>query len=133
MVFIFPIQDKSMIMTSEEINQIAIEWFDAFNNHDLERLLTLYDEDAEHYSPKLKLRLPETNGLIKGKKALRQWWKDSFDRLPSLHYTIIQLTPYDNRVFMEYIRQVDEEGDLRVGETLVINRGLIIASRVYHG
>jgi hypothetical protein len=54
-------------MTSEEINRIAIQWFDAFNHHDLELLLALYDEDAEHYSPKLKVRLPETKGLLKGK------------------------------------------------------------------
>ncbi len=119
-------------MTSEEINRIAIEWFEAFNQHDLERLLSLYDESAEHYSPKLKVRLPETKGFIKGENALRQWWKDSFDRLPSLHYKVIQLTPHDNRVFMEYIRQVNGEEDLRVGETLVINKGLIVASRVYH-
>jgi ketosteroid isomerase-like protein len=119
-------------MTSEEINRIAIEWFEAFNHHDLEWLLSLYDENAEHYSPKLKVRLPETNGLIKGKSALRKWWKDSFDRLPSLRYKVIQLTPHDNRVFMEYIRQVDGEEDLRVGETLIINNGLIVASRVYH-
>jgi ketosteroid isomerase-like protein len=119
-------------MTSEKINRIAIEWFEAFNHHDLERLLSLYDEEAEHYSPKLKVRLPETNGLIKGKNALRQWWKDSFDRLPSLHYKVIQLTPHDDRVFMEYIRQVDSEEDLQVGETLVIINGLIVASRVYH-
>ena len=119
-------------MTSEEINRIAIEWFDAFNHHDLEKLLSLYAENAEHYSPKLKLRLPETNGLIKGKGALRQWWKDSFDRLPSLRYHVIQLTPYDNRVFMEYTRQVEGEEDLRVGETLEIKDGLIMESRVYH-
>lgn len=119
-------------MTFEEINQIAIKWFEAFNHHDLERLLSLYDEEAEHYSPKLKVRQPETNGLIKGKSALRQWWKESFDRLPSLHYKVIQLTPHDNRVFMEYIRKVDGEEDLHVGETLVINNGLIVASRVYH-
>lgn len=119
-------------MTSEEINQIAIEWFDAFNHHDLDRLLSLYSEDAEHYSPKLKVGLPETKGLIKGKRALQKWWQDSFTRLPSLHYKVIQLTPHDNRVFMEYIRQVDGEEDLQVGETLVINNGFIVASRVYH-
>ena len=51
--------------------QIAHAWFDAFNTHDIEMLLALYAEDAEHYSPKLKIRQPETNGLIKGKPALR--------------------------------------------------------------
>lgn len=112
--------------------QIANAWFDAFNKHDIEMLLSLYAEDAEHYSPKLKARQPETNGLIKGKSALRAWWTDAFARLPNLHYTILELTATDSRVFMEYIRQTPGEEDLQVGEVLVIENEKIIASRVYH-
>lgn len=117
---------------TQTLDQIATKWFDAFNRHDLDQLLALYHENAEHYSPKLKVRQPTTNGLIKGKTALNTWWRDSFDRLPSLQYQVVQLTSSQNRVFMEYIRKVDGEEDLRVGETLDVKDGLIIASRVYH-
>lgn len=112
--------------------QIANAWFDAFNKHDIEMLLSLYAEDAAHYSPKLKARQPETNGLIKGKPALRDWWTDAFTRLPNLHYTVLQLMANDSQVFMEYIRQTPGEEDLQVAEVLVIENGKIIASRVYH-
>lgn len=113
--------------------EIAIKWFEAFNEHDLEKLLALYHNDAEHFSPKLKIRLPETQGLIKGKNALRSWWQDAFDRLPSLKYEVNKLTADDEQVFMEYIRHVQDEDDLRVGEVLEIKNGLIVFSRVYHG
>lgn len=119
-------------MTSSELNSIAGKWFDAFNAHDLEQLLLLYDDDAEHYSPKLKVRRPETNGLIKGKDALRSWWRDAFERLPTLKYEVIRLTPFENRVFMEYVRHVKGEEDLYVGEMLEISAGRIIASSVFH-
>jgi len=112
---------------------IATQWFDAFNEHDLEKLLALYHEDARHYSPKLKMRQPETNGMVSGKAALRAWWRDAFDRLPSLQYTPTTLTENDERVFMEYIRRVDDEPDMLVAEVLEIKNGLIVASRVYHG
>ena len=112
--------------------QLALQWFNAFNEHDIEKLLVLYDENAEHYSPKLKIHQPKTNGLIKGKPALRKWWTDAFDRLPDLHYEVIQLTAEDESVFMEYIRQTPGEADLRVGEILTIKAGKIISSRVYH-
>ena len=112
---------------------IANQWFAAFNAHDLEALLGLYADDAEHYSPKLKLRHPETKGLITGKDALRNWWRDAFDRLPSLRYEVMKLTADEDQVFMEYIRHVEGEEDLRVGEVLEIRDGLIVASRVYHG
>lgn len=112
---------------------IAHRWFDAFNAHDLETLLALYAEDAQHYSPKLKARQPETKGLICGKPALRAWWRDAFERLPSLHYEVIKLTSDDAQVFMEYVRHVDGEEDLRVGEVLEIRNDVIVSSRVYHG
>jgi len=113
-------------------NTIATAWFAAFNSHDIESLLALYDEQAEHYSPKLKVHQPATNGYIKGKPALRAWWADAFNRLPHLHYELLQLTSEGEQVFMEYIRQTPGEEDLRVGEVLVIRNGLIVASRVYH-
>ncbi len=120
-------------MSAQNNKQIATKWFEAFNEHDLEKLLSLYNDNAQHYSPKLKIRMPETQGLIKGKQALREWWRDAFDRLPTLQYEVIKLTADDEQVFMEYIRHVNGEEDLSVGEVLQIENGLIVFSRVYHG
>lgn len=120
-------------MTSDSLQAIAFKWFDAFNSHNLEQLLSLYDDEAEHFSPKLKIRKPETNGLVSGKQALREWWQDAFDRLPTLHYKVTSLTANSDRVFMEYIRMVKEEDDMLVAEVLDVKAGKIIASRVYHG
>ena len=120
-------------MSAQNNKQIATKWFEAFNAHDLEKLLSLYNDNAQHYSPKLKIRMPETQGLIKGKQALREWWQDAFDRLPTLQYEVIKLTADEDQVFMEYIRRVDGEDDLSVGEVLQIDNGWIVFSRVYHG
>ncbi len=123
----------SKTMSAEKNLSIAMLWFEAFNAHNLEKLLSLYDEEAQHFSPKLKIRHPETNGLVTGKEALRTWWKDAFERLPSLHYKVTSLTSNQDRVFMEYIRTVENENDMPVAEVLEINENRIIASRVYHG
>jgi len=120
-------------MISSPNKEIATRWFEAFNTHDLEKLLSLYHQTAKHYSPKLKIRLPETHGLICGKDALRQWWQAAFDRIPSLNYEVIKLTADDQQVFMEYIRHADGDEDLMVGEVLEIENGCIVFSRVYHG
>jgi hypothetical protein len=120
-------------MTSQKNETIALKWFDAFNRHHLEDLLALYHNDAKHFSPKLKIRKPETNGLVIGKNALHEWWQDAFDRLPTLHYKVTSLTANNNRVFMEYIRTVEGEQDMLVAEVLEIENGLIVSSRVYHG
>ena len=121
-------------MSSPSSNEtIALQWFAAFNEHNLENLLALYDDNAKHYSPKLKIRIPETNGFITGKPALRQWWQEAFSRLPELHYEVENLTANDKRVFMEYIRQVPGEKDLMVAEVLEIRDDKIVSSKVYHG
>lgn len=120
-------------MSSEINKQIALRWFSAFNTHNLEALLSLYHDDAQHFSPKLKLRFPLTKGFIKGKDALRDWWKESFNRLPSLRYEMLALTSDKGQIFMEYLRHVEGEEDIRVAELLVIEEDKIIASRVYHG
>lgn len=119
-------------MTSEDLKNIAKLWFKAFNEQNLEDLLSLYDDDAQHYSPKLKIREPETNGLIQGKGALRDWWKDCFERLPTLRYQVNKLTADSEQVFMEYTRKVEAEEDMFIGEVLEIKNGKIIFSRVYH-
>ena len=120
-------------MTPEKLNSIAYKWFDCFNNKELEKLLSLYDDEAIHFSPKLKVRQPETQGLISGKEALRTWWQDAFERLPSLQYKVTSLTANGDRVFMEYIRTADGDENMLVAEVLVVKEDKIVASRVYHG
>jgi SnoaL-like domain len=102
------------------------------NQEKTNELLALYDDNAKHYSPKLKIRQPETEGWIIGKAALRAWWQDAFDRLPTLHYKLTALTANNKSVFMEYTRQVSGEQDMLVAEVLEIEER-IVCSRVYHG
>jgi hypothetical protein len=120
-------------MTANKNIHIAQKWFEAFNTHNLDELLSLYDDDAQHYSPKLKIKKPETNGFVKGKAALHSWWQEAFENLPSLQYNPTSFTANDDRIFMEYIRKVAGENEMLVAEVLEIKEGKIIFSRVYHG
>ena len=120
-------------MSTQGNLEIANKWFRAFNEHNLEKLLNLYDDNARHYSPKLKARQPETNGEIRGRAALHAWWQEAFARLPTLSYSCTTLTANDDRVFMEYVRHVAGEQDMPVAEVLEIKDGKIAGSRVYHG
>jgi ketosteroid isomerase-like protein len=112
---------------------IANEWFRAFNAQDLDALLALYHDAAEHYSPKLKQRQPETNGYVKGKDQLRAWWQGTYDLIPSLKYVPSTFTANEQRIFVEYIRLAEGEDEIRVAEVFEIRDGVIVASRVYHG
>jgi heme-degrading monooxygenase HmoA/ketosteroid isomerase-like protein len=112
---------------------IAQRWLSCFEHRDLDGLLALYSDDATHTSPKIRVRHPETGGLLRGKAAMRAWWQDSFDRLPSMRYEATALTANRECVFMEYVRKVDGEPDMPVAEALDVRDGKIVACRVFHG
>ena len=122
-----------MSATSDTLRAIATRWLDCFARHDLEGLLALYADDAVHTSPKIRVRHPETGGVLRGKAALRAWWADAFARIPELGYELVALTADDARVFMEYVRHAPGDPDLPVAEVLDVKDGVIVASRVYHG
>ncbi|MBS1741687.1 MAG: nuclear transport factor 2 family protein [Bacteroidetes bacterium] len=120
-------------MLPADINRsIALQWIDAFNEHDIEKLLSLYADDAIHFSPKLKIKQPETQGWVSGKDALRHWWAGSFQSIPSLQYNLVNLIVNEAQLLMEYLRKADGAPDMMVAEILEISNGLIIKSRVYH-
>ena len=132
-VEVHPLQTPPDDLRPPAIGAIARRWLDCFAAHDLDGLLALYAEDAIHTSPKVRVRHPETGGVLRGKLALRAWWADAFARLPDLGYELSGLTVDRARVFMEYMRRVPGEPELPVAEVLDIEGALIVASRVYHG
>jgi 8-oxo-dGTP diphosphatase len=113
--------------------RLAERWVESFNARDLDRLLSLYADDAVHHSPKMRERQPETRGRITGKPALRAWWADSFDRLSGLSYEPIAITADGERAILEYWRKLPGAADLRVAELFRCARGVIVESYVYHG
>jgi ketosteroid isomerase-like protein len=120
-------------MGAQENREAARRWLDAFNAHDLDALLALYAEDARHTSPKIRALHPDTGGELRGKAALRAWWEDSLRRLPSLRYQAFAITADEDRAVMEYLRHLDGEPPMPVSETLELEEGRIVRSRVYHG
>lgn len=110
--------------------QIARKWIRAFNEHDLDKLLDLYDDDARHYSPRVEKQRPKTRGWLKGKQELRRWWKGSFDRLQGLEYVLKDITSSENKAFIEYVRKVPGQKEEYVMEYLLTRDGSIVESRV---
>ena len=67
------------------------QWIDAWNSHDLERILALYADEAEMTSDKIPLLGFDASGTLRGKDSLRAYWRKGLDLLPNLHFTLIDL------------------------------------------
>lgn len=111
---------------------IGNTWLAAFNARDLDRLVGLYADDAIHESPKLKLAQPETKGQIKGKRALFEWWMSSFEKFPAMRYEPYRVSASGDHVWLHYRRMVPGEPIYDVAELLIIERGKIVRSAVFH-
>ncbi len=108
-------------------------WLEAFNAHDIESLVSLYAADATHTSPKIRALHPDTGGKLHGHAALKAWWLDALQRLPTLRYEALTVTANEDRVFLEYLRHAPDGPPYPVAEVFDVRDGKIVASRVYHG
>jgi ketosteroid isomerase-like protein len=67
---------------------IAKATIDAWNSHDLERILEHYSEDVVLVSPLAVERLGDPTGTVRGKAALRAYFKMGLDAYPKLRFDL---------------------------------------------
>src|SRR5204863_7804402 len=67
------------------------EWIAAWNSHDLERILALYAEDSEMTSDRIQALGLESSGTLQGKARIRAYWGLALQRLPNLHFELIDI------------------------------------------
>jgi hypothetical protein len=68
----------------------AREWVEAWNSHDLERILSHYVDDFEMSSPLIVERLGR-EGVIRGKREAADYWRPSMRLDPPLHFELLDV------------------------------------------
>lgn len=76
------------MLDAEFARRFATEWIDAYNCHDLDRVLAHYAEDIEMTSPLIVTIAGEPSERLKGKAALRTYWAKGLQLLPCLHFEL---------------------------------------------
>lgn len=69
----------------------AAEWIDAWTAHDLNRVLVHYADDFEVRSPLIVTIAGEPSGRLKGKAAVRAYWRKGLQLLPDLHFELVSI------------------------------------------
>ena len=69
--------------------RFAKEWVEAWNAHDLDRVLTHYDEEFEMSSPIIRDLVGEASGTLKGKPAIRAYWSKALAAIPNLRFELL--------------------------------------------
>lgn len=79
------------VIDSTFARALATEWVEAWNAHDVERVLRHYAEDVVLQSPFIAQIAGEPSGRLEGKAALRAYWTRALQMLPSLRFEIIDV------------------------------------------
>jgi ketosteroid isomerase-like protein len=73
-----------------DLLSLGERWIAAWNARDVERVLTLYTDDAEMTSPYIVTLGFDACGTLCGKDALRAYWTKALTFRPKLHFTLLE-------------------------------------------
>ena len=97
--------------------EFAKDWIEAWNSRDLDRILSHYADDIEVSSPLVVERLDQPDGVVKGKDAVREYWRPSMSQERPLTFELLDVLVGVHQITL-YYRSV---GRNLVAETLFIN------------
>jgi hypothetical protein len=78
-------------MDAEHAVAFAAQWLDAWNEPDLEALMAHFADRVVFSSPIAAQILDDSDGVVRGKEALRSYWSEGIRRNPDLHFELDSL------------------------------------------
>ena len=124
--------DYSESFVKEHIDK----WVNAWNNYDLKAVLSMYSDDIEFSSPKIKVVYPERKlSRVTNKRELEEYWTEASKKYPNLHFTPVQIISQGNVCIFEYYATLDDKNKRTslIEKFKFQNDGLINKSSGFYG
>lgn len=102
--------------------EFARRWEHGWNTRDLDALLAHFGEDVVFTSPVAARVVPGSDGVVRGRAALRAYWARGLELLPHLHFEVEQVFAGVGTLVLAYRNQ---DGGL-VSEVLELEDGLVV-------
>ena len=93
------------MLTEDNVRTLASHWIHAWSAHDLDEIMSHYAEDVVLVSPVAARILNDPSGAIKGKGALRAYFKRGLDAYPNLKFDLIDVMWGLSSVILYYKNQ----------------------------
>jgi hypothetical protein len=92
-------------LTRAMAHEIANATIEAWNSHELERILEHYADDIVLVSPVAAERLGDPSGVVRGKTALRAYFTKALEAYPNLHFDLKDVMWGLSSVVLYYVNQ----------------------------
>ncbi|MET3875711.1 nuclear transport factor 2 family protein [Chitinophaga sp. OAE865] len=113
----------------ESLTHIGEAWVQAWNSHNLDEIMSHYDDDIIFYSPLIKKINNDPTGRIQGKEQLRAYFNRGLEAYPDLHFELYHILEGVNSIVL-YYKSIN---DKLSAELMVINeKGLVIEVRAHY-
>jgi ketosteroid isomerase-like protein len=121
--------------SESSVKEHAEKWVNAWNKHDIKTVLSMYSDDIEFSSPKIKAVFPERKpSKITNKSELEQYWTKALKGYPNLHFIPKQTIMQGNLCILEYYAILDGKNKISVIEKFEFqDDGLVKRSSVFYG
>ena len=89
-------------MDKEFAEKFSEHWIASWNAHNMNEILSHYTDDFELSSPIICERMGVIEGVLRGKKAVSEYWALGLARKPKLHFELIDTFVGVNSVVIYY-------------------------------
>ena len=93
------------MLTPDEAWSFANHWISAWNSHDLDAILSHYDDSVELTSPVAARLLSLPDGKITGKESLHAYFRRGLEAYPNLRFQLHDVLAGLNSVVLYYANQ----------------------------
>ncbi len=80
-----------IVITQAFAQQWAQHWIDAWNSHDVDRVLVRYADDVEMTTPFVARATGDPSGSVRGKANVRAYCRGALERMPDLHFELLDV------------------------------------------
>ena len=93
------------MLTEKEAQEFANHWVAGWNSHNLDEIMSHYAADVVLVSPVAAKILSDPSGTVKGKEAVRAYFKRGLEAYPNLKFSLIDVMWGISSVVLYYVNQ----------------------------
>jgi hypothetical protein len=115
-------------MDQRTARAFADRWIALWNSRDLDGVLALFADHVVFSSPTAARLIDGSDGVVRGKAALRAYWAHALSRNPELHFELLGAYAGINTIVINFRHQTG----VHANEVLIFDGDLIVEGHATH-
>ena len=116
------------MIAPKEAQSYAQNWIKAWNDHDIDAILSFYSDSIHHVTPKLTMLFGAASHIIQDKQELRDYFVAAIKRSPELHFSLQEVFSGAESIVIIF----QSTTGIHVAVTLILNKEMKITQYMAH-